>query len=56
LVVVCAAQAEMNLCSTRELLVGQEEAAVDLLTISGICIDLSLDVDASQETVTVPPR
>jgi hypothetical protein len=41
LVVVRAAQTKMNLCPTRELPVRQEEAAVDLLAIGGICINLA---------------
>ena len=55
LVVVRAAQTKMNLCPTRKLPVRQEEAAVDLLAIGGICINLAFDVDSSQQTVPVSP-
>jgi hypothetical protein len=55
LVVVRAAQTKMNLCPTRELPVRQEEAAVELLAIRGICINLAFDVDSSQQTVPVSP-
>jgi len=56
LVVVRTAQAKMNLCPTREVPVRQEEAAVDLLAIGGICINLAFDVDSSQQTFPVSPR
>ena len=56
LFVVRAAQTKMNLCPTRELPVRQEEAAVDLLAIGGIGINLALDVDSSKQTVPISPR
>jgi len=56
LVVARTAQPKVNLCSTHELLVGQEEAAVHLLTIRSVCVDLAFGINAPQQTVAVPPR
>jgi hypothetical protein len=48
LIVVCAAQAKINLRSTGEFVVRQEEAPVDLFAIDSVCIDFAFGVDSSQ--------
>jgi len=47
LVVVGTVEAELDLCSTHELPVGEEEAAVDFLTVSGIGIDLAFLINSA---------